>query len=710
MNCRTACRSLLIGLTLLLPAALLAQTTPYLIWSSPDPVPFRTPLSPVQLNAIALAGPPVPVPFASAYNILGISSDGVPYYTGGYDGSSWAFSSELLGNSVTWQGISFPLGPANAPDAVYGVTIPVPSGKFASLRLLGSLVNNAQPPTAQFLLRYTDGSSTVITQEMSDWVNPRNYPGESAAKCMVSRHNYDGTMDLNSVCVYGYALAVDPARTLASVTLPSTRNVVLLSAVMVPPVVPGVFTYLPAAGAVPSSGTMSLGTSFAPASPALYNPVSGVNSLVVHPASPRITPSLAWPVPAPILPGDALSAAQLDASASTPLGPVLIPLGSCYRVNAFYPDGARYEERGFDGSSTAFSSTALGSSLGFAGFVFPIGPPSLPDAATAATVALPAGSFSTLYLLGAAGTAAEIAQPFIITYADGSSTTASLNLSSWRSPQNFAGETIVASTTSANLANGQQIAGSFSVYGYQIPVDPARIPVSLTLPPSTDVLILAAGLGTGTSFPVAGSFIYTPPSGTVIQSFTTLNTVFSPSDTADFVPAQLSVPLVVGDLDFTLSAPNGTTLTATTGQSASLDFLLAPTNGRYSGPLTVTLQGTLPPLGTYTLTPSTIANSAGSTIITLAIQTHLLTGSVSRERILGATAASALCLLLFVPLLPSRRRRLPAALLLTVALAFLPAGCGSGYHDHVYPLTLVVTDGHFTHTLPVTLHILGSAQ
>lgn len=695
----------LLFLSLFLPLSCgYSQTAPYLIWPVPDPVPFLTPLSSVQLNTIALAGPPVAVPLNSSYNLLGISTDGVPYFTGGYDGSSWAFSSELLGSSLVWNGISFPLGPANAPDAVYGASIPVPAGRFASFRFLGSLVNNAVPPTAHLLLHYTDGSSTAILQDLSDWVNPRNYPGESIVACTPTRHNFDGTTDFNSACVYGYSLPVDPMRTLASVTLPSTRNVVLLSAVLVPPELPGHFAYNPAPGMVPPSGTMALNVVFSPAAPSSYLAAHASNALVVQPPVPRIAPALSWPIPAALLPGDRLTSTQLNASASALEGPVLVPLP--YRVNALYPDGTNYDERGFDGTSLAFSSQRLGSSLRYAGFVFPLGTPSLPDAASASTVALPPGSYTTLYLLGAAGASAQMSQPFLLTYTDGTSTSTRLNLSSWRAPQHFAGETTVASTSYANRSDGTQLAGSFSVYGYQVPVDPSRTPMTLTLPPTTDVVLLAAGLGSGSAFPVAGAFTYTPPAGTVIQAFTTLSMAFSPADSVDFLPVRASVPLVVGDLDFTLTAPHGTTLTAVTGQSASLDFLLTPTNGRYSGPLSLSLQGVLPPLTTYIFSPSAAAVAAGQSTVTLSIQTALLSG----RRMARTVSESVVCVLLFLPFVPRRRRRLLGASVLTLAFVLLPLGCGAGYKDHLYPVTVIVTDGHFTHSLPVTLHIQASSQ
>jgi hypothetical protein len=699
-------------LWLAVTSALQAQQAPTVVWPTPAPIAYPTPLSDVQLNAAAYVGPSAPVALSSFYNVTGITTDGYAYNTGGFDGSSWAWSAELLGSSISWKGISFALGPANAPDAVYGATIPLPAGNFGSILVLGDLVNDEQPPTATFIVRYTDGSLTTIAQNMSDWVNPRNYPGESLVKCVPTRHNLDGSTDPNSVCVYGYQFAVDPTRTVASIALPADRDVVILSLVALPPSVPGTFTYNASSGSVLSPGQHTVTSQFLPSTSA-FSAVTTTTGLLVEPANPEITPTITWPVPASIPIGTALSATQLDASAAAGVAPVMIPLAPYYRVNALYADGSVFKETGVDGSGDAFSANQLGTSLEYAGYKFALGPLGVPDSITSSTIALPAGSYSDLYLLGAGANGPQLAQKVTVNYVDGTSTSTLLNLSSWTNPQHFADETVVATTTLADTESGAQIGGTFDVYGYQIALDPTRAVSSLTLPANTNVIFLAAGISTGTTFPVPGTFVYAPPAGTVPTTSLRLTTNFTPSDTLDFTSALASTQLTVGILDFTLQPVNGTVMTAVTGQSPSLAFLLSPTQNRYGAPITFSLLGTIPPLASVSFSPTSVGVNGGSTMITLTITTRKLSGALvpfSPTKVAGAF----LCSLVLLPLSLWKRRlritRLLGCAALLVLVGSIAGGCGSGYADHVYPLTIEATDGVTTHSMPIELHIEASPQ
>ena len=701
----------LICAALFLPGSTWAQQTPTIIWDQPDAIAYPTPISSVQLSASAFAGPAVPVSLASSFNVLGITTDGFPFNTGGFDGSSWAWSSELLGLSVKWHGVTFPLGPADANDAVYGGTIPLPGGSFGSVLLLGDIVNNEQPPIASFIVHYTDGSSVTIQRSMSDWVNPQNYPGEALAKCVPTRHNLDGTIDPNSVCIYGYELAVDPARTLASITLPNDRNVVILAIAVQPPAVAGTFDYTPQSGGILIPGQYTLLSQFTPATP-VFSSATASTQLSVTPAFPLIVPSILWPTPKAVPVGTALSGTQLDASAVALDGPITVPLAPSYRVNALYNDGSIYKETGFGGSEAAFSTNQLGSALQYQGFSFKLGPPGVPDAVTSSTIALPAGKFAVLYLLGAGANGAQLAQAITVNYTDGTSTVAKLNLSSWTNPQHFAGETIVASTGLANTSTGGQVSGSYNVYGYQVAIDSTRTVASVTLPANTNVMFLSAALDTGTSFPVSGGFSYNPPAGTVPATSITLNTQFQPYDTVNFSATSASTLLTVGILDFTLQPVNGTVLTATMGQSPSLAFMLAPTQTRYAAPITFSLDGTLPPLASVSFSPATVAANGGITAVALTITTRKLSGSVRTERELADSVI--FCFVCFVPIALGRARRMMARCAMVMLSFFLTVGfltgCGSGYADHVYPVTINATDGVTTHSLPIELHIQASPQ
>ncbi len=159
--------------------------------------------------------------------------------------------------------MTFDIGPANLQDAVSGGTITLPAGKYTDLFMLGAMVNNI-PPAETFTVTYTDGTTTVLNQNMSDWFNAAGWPGESVVNCSEKRNFDDGTSQPDSVCVYGYDIPLDDTKTVKSVTLPNTRNIVMLSMDLATPQVPGTFVYNPPAGTIEPVGTDTLSVTFTP--------------------------------------------------------------------------------------------------------------------------------------------------------------------------------------------------------------------------------------------------------------------------------------------------------------------------------------------------------------------------------------------------------------------------------------------------------------
>src|SRR5207245_7598343 len=78
--------------------------------------------------------------------------------------------------------------------------------------------------------------------------------------------------------------------------------------------VPGSFVYTPAEGSIPAAGTDTLSATFTPTDTANYSTVTRTVQLTVSQAAPTIT----WAAPASITYGTALSATQLNATASVP--------------------------------------------------------------------------------------------------------------------------------------------------------------------------------------------------------------------------------------------------------------------------------------------------------------------------------------------------------------------------------------------------------
>jgi hypothetical protein len=186
-------------------------------------------------GAATVVPPPVatPVSLTSAANVYALFNDGSADANGGFDAHGNAYSKTLLGASLSWSGTTFNLGAAGAADAVAGVTVPLPAGKFSTLQMLAAGVNGNHP-NQTFTVTYSDGTTTVITQSVSDWYTSQSYAGEAKAATLAYRLTSTGAADNRPFNLYGYSFAINNAKTVASVTLPSGRSVGVLAMTLVP--------------------------------------------------------------------------------------------------------------------------------------------------------------------------------------------------------------------------------------------------------------------------------------------------------------------------------------------------------------------------------------------------------------------------------------------------------------------------------------------
>jgi hypothetical protein len=115
------------------------------------------------------------------------------------------------------------------PDAVSSTTIPLPAGKYATINLLGAAAYGAQT-NQKFVVTYTDGTTTTITQSLSDWWKPsQNFAGESVVVTMPYLVTPTGGIQKRVVYVYGYSFAINSAKTVKSLTLPNNPHVMVLA-------------------------------------------------------------------------------------------------------------------------------------------------------------------------------------------------------------------------------------------------------------------------------------------------------------------------------------------------------------------------------------------------------------------------------------------------------------------------------------------------
>ena len=161
------------------------------------------------------------------YNVNAIYTNGTSFPTGGADGNGYALSATLLGASQAFNGTTFTYGPSNAPDAFSNVTIPLTPGAYSGLNVLGFAVNGNQA-SQTFTIHYTNGTTSTVTQSISDWCSPQGYSGETTVKTMAYRNTSSGGENSTTAYVYGYTLPVNSSLTVSSVTLPANNNVIVL--------------------------------------------------------------------------------------------------------------------------------------------------------------------------------------------------------------------------------------------------------------------------------------------------------------------------------------------------------------------------------------------------------------------------------------------------------------------------------------------------
>ena len=692
---------------------------------------------------INIPGSSTEVSLSGSANVDGVVANGTAVPNTGLDGDGSAYSATLLGSSLTWNGNTYAVGTTGVADAVSNTTIALPAGNYTTLSLLGTAVNGNRA-NQTFTVNYSDGSSTNFTQSMSDWFTPQNYAGETKVLPMAYRVEPNGALDNRTFYLYGYSFALNSAKTVTSLTLPKTRNVIVLAidvsgATNSPPpaaaptfqpapgtystaqsvtlssTTPGFSIYYTTNGTTPTvnstlySGAIAVNASMTieaiavasgysaspvasgayliapPAAAPTFQPAPGtystaqsvtlssttpgfsiyyttngttptVNStlytgaiavntsmtieaiavasgysaspvasgayLIAPPAAaPTFQPApgtystaqsvtlssttpgfsiyyttngttptvnstlytgaiavnssmtieaiavasgystspvasgayvIGTPAAAPTFspPGGTYTATQLVTLSSTTPGfsiryttngttptvnstpytgvltvnssvtveaiavasgystsPVAsatyvintgttaqVPLTGSVNVYGIVANGSAVPNNGLDNDGYAYSATLVGTSLTWNGNTYAFGSAGVADAVSNTTIALPAGSYTTLSLLGTAVNGNRANQTFTVNYSDGSSTNFTQSMSDWFTPQNYAGESIVLPMAYRVMPNGALDNRTFNLYGYSFALNGAKTVTSLTLPKTRNVVVLAVDI------------------------------------------------------------------------------------------------------------------------------------------------------------------------------------------------------------------------
>jgi len=427
----------------------------------------------------------------------------------------------------------------------------------------------------------------------------------------------------------------------------------------------GTFVYTPASGATLAAGAQSLSVAFTPTDNADYTNASGNVMLTVNKAAPAIT----WAAPAAIIYGVALGNTQLDATASTAgtfiytpvAGTVLAAGAQSLTVNFTPTDTANFTNTMANNSLavtkatltvTASNATSIfgqspgGFTASYGGFVngdttnVLTGAPSLTTSATASS---PAGMYP---ITPTAGTLAAANYAFtfvsgtltigkatpVITWATPAAITfgTALNPTQLDATANVAGNFAYMPAAGTVVATGSQsLSVTFTptdATDYLGATDGVTLTVNKATPAITWATPAAIPFGTalsGTQLDAtantAGSFVYTPASGTVLDAGAqSLSATFTPADAADYTSIMTGVTLLVHQAT-TATALMSSSTTATPGASVTFTARVNASAGTATGSVSF-LDGATS-LGSATLGGGTAALSTSS----LSLGAHSIT-------------------------------------------------------------------------------------
>jgi hypothetical protein len=431
----------------------------------------------------------------------------------------------------------------------------------------------------------------------------------------------------------------------------------------------------------------------------------------------QATPTITWPNPSTIIYGTALSATQLNASASSNGNTVQGSFVYNPAAGTTLSTGAQLLNVTFTPTDTAdFTRVTKTVSLTVA----------------QATLTVAANDFTRLY-----GTTNPIFTGSVSGAQNGDTFTESFSTSSTINSQ--AGQyAIVPSVTGANLARYAQV-----VHNGTLTVAKAPVVISTTLSTTS----IAFGLNVTMTANVVSTTTGTP-TGTVtfLDNGTTIGTGNLTNGVASFVTSSLQpgnhviVAFYGGDTNFVANTASGSsganTITITPldfklvvtsqptvegifGQTKQFTFHIEPVGGTYPGDVQLSASETGPTLSVYTLSQTKISKTGGPSDFTLTIATRRLS-SLDKPNLAGRLSQIALGLFI-LPVLGLRYTRrsrqklgrvLSYILLIALSLGGVGAltGCGSGYADHVYPIAVTAQSGGIQHTVTVNFHIDKSPQ
>ncbi|HEY5330397.1 MAG TPA: MBG domain-containing protein [Acidobacteriaceae bacterium] len=590
-----------------------SQATPAITWANPVGITYGTALSATELNATAsVAGAFAYTPAAGTTPTAGTDSLSVTFtptdatnYTSATKSVSIVVSQATP--AITW---------ANPAAITYGTALSA-TQLNATASVLGTFA-------------YTPAAGTVPlvgTDTLSVTFTPTDTTDYTTATASVSITVTPAT----PVITWANPAAITYGTQLGATQLNATASV------------PGTFTYTPAAGTTPSAGTDTLSVTFTPNDATDYTTATANVSLVVNQATPVVT----WANPSGITYGTALSATQLNATASvpgtfsyTPAAGTIPAAGTDTLSVTFTPTDATdyatltetvqlavtqatpiitWANPAAITYGTALSATQLNATASVAGtFAYAPAAGTIPSAGTDTLNVTFTPTDSTDYTSATKSISIVVGQATpVITWANPASIAYRTALSA---TQLNATASVAGTFVYTPVAGAVPLAGTDTLSVTFTPTDAldytaATKSVSIVVTPPAPVITWAnpAAITYGTPLSatqlnatasVAGTFAYNPAAGTVLPAGSnTLGVTFTPTDTADYTTATQSVTIVVNPATLTVSAANGTRVYGD-ANPAFTGSVSGNQNGDTFAETFSTTATTLSNAGTYAIVPA----------------------------------------------------------------------------------------------------------
>jgi hypothetical protein len=585
-----------------------SQATPAITWPTPTATTYGTALGAAQLNANS----PVAGTFGyspEAGTVLGAGPHTITATLTPTDSTDYTAASSSVTLVVN--------------QATPAITWPAPAAITYGTALGAAQLNASSPVAGTFT--YSSAAGTVLgagSHTITATFTPTDstdYTGASSSITLVVNQ-------ATPAITWGTPVAITYGTALGAAQLNASSPLA------------GTFTYSPAVGTVLGAGSHSITATFTPTDSTDYTGAISSVTLVVNQATPAIT----WPTPAAIIYGTAIGAAQLDASSPvagsltySPASGTLLGAGSQTLKATFTPaDTADYTTATATVTLTVNQATptiiwpapvaiTYGTALGGAQL-----DASSPVAGTfayspAASTVLDAGpqtlkatftpTDTTDYAAATASVALTVNQatpaitwptPTAISYGT------ALGAAQLDATSPVAGSFAYSPAAGAVLVAGSQTLKATFTPSDTTDYSTASATVTLTVNEATPTITwptpaaIAYGAGLGSAqldaaSSVAGSFAYSPVSGTVLGAGPqTLTATFTPTDAADYTAATRTVTLTVNQATPTINWATPAAITAGTALTATQLDATASVPGTF---VYNPAPGTTPPVGTDTL-------------------------------------------------------------------------------------------------------------